>query len=820
MTQNQTKSMFQHKIRIVIFILTIVFTISAVPCVCQAKKQKATWKKEITSLRVGKTFRYHIKGCSKKANVRYSSNHISWASINRKTGLLRARRKGVVIITAKIKEPHKKIKKLKTKVRITAKGNTRSSSAASASAKKDLSHTYSDNSTNQANAHSSTLLDHVQFTASETINPWNHSLLLYSNRILLQSEVRQSTLTLSRIQEDTVNNSATNGNNNTTKLTAHFCSLSDDGKTILYRLSNLSAQEICPGNGTQDGDYKITSEIFSDTLFTHYQERIQPNSICGFATTTKGTALSNVSVTLYSNTSDIPLASVKTDQNGYYQFHDIAENTISLIAQLENYDTYSLSSLHPGKQMLCQNIIMHPISTEDLALSCEIMDLQKLPVTNATVLITDQQDNPVIQGKVDSKGLITFANRDINTIKGYSLIDYHNKASVARYQTESISVSNPVLMDREQPFTRSQQYHLYVIPGTSEVSTSKDYHMVSFTFSFMPLLSDQLVLQIHLDPLPIISSDTLSIDTTHLSDTFSHLDYTLYDNRGNTVFHTTLASLADVLEHDYSDSLSRNMQDCSLRLYDGNYYAAISAKTPSDQAVSATTIHPVHINHGIIEPVAYLMTPTKDFHVIIYAKFYCDTNDRHSYTLYQKTDTTWLPLDTYSSGPFTSITTTSSKAYLNLTALQSDTTYCLISTETDYSITSGAIFHTSSDWYDSMTNSAPDHQIILTDISDQANHIDTPINPASICNLSDYKHLCKEQQCLDASFFASAAYYPNTIYAYYQTDGTFCNLFLATPNFLSSQSDSPTPSIYNRLHNGDMMYTSQTAYRMTPFFVT
>lgn len=799
------KNKYGLRICILYIFLTIVFMVPLFPVSCQAKTTKPKWKKEISSLRIGKTFHYHVKGISKKTKIYFSSNHVSRASIQRKTGLLRAKKSGDVVITAKIQRPHKKIKKLRTKVKIIAKKNTNSSLRSN-----DTPITQADTSANPSNTHDPFLLDHVKFTVSKTINPWNHSLMLYSNRILLQSEVQNSTLTLSRITEK-------NAQNNAIKLTAQFSSLSKDGKTITYHLSDSSAQKICPGNGTQNGDYRITSAIFSGELQTHYQERIQPNSICGFAITEEGTALADVSITLSSSTSNIPLATTKSDHNGYYQFRDVIEKEIKLTAQLKNYDTFSLSPLHPEKQMLCQNIIMHPASTDKLTISCLITNSQEQPVTNATVMITDNQQNPLTWGEVDPKGQITFTNHDITTDKGYTMINYQNMISTPKYQKGKMPIADTILRNDEHPFSRNQQYRLYVIPATNGSSIPKDYHMVSFTFSFASLLSDQLFLQIHLQTLPIISVEKISINTDQISESFSYLDYLLYDNHGNRIFHTTLPSLTSHHDSNYSDSLSNIMQNHVLRLYDGKYYTSITAYSSKGQPISTTTILPVYIKNGILRPTTYSLTPAKVSRSLIYAKFPKDISDQISFDLYQKSDTIYFPIGKYTSDHLISITDSTSKAYLDLNVLQPNTTYCLVPDNTDYTISSGAIFHTSSNTDDNVANPIPNHQIILTNTSVQNNITE---NLFSGYDLSNYFPLCIENQNLDSKFFASATSYPNTIYAYYQPDGKFTNMFFATPAFLLSNDDFSMTTIYNRLQNENVMYTSQASYRMTPFFVT
>lgn len=786
------QNIIRHCIFISITTLMILCFILMMPANSQAKSRKPEWKKEISSLQIGKSYRYRIKYCPKKATVHFASNHPSYASVNRKTGVIRAKKKGTVIITAKIKQAHCNTKKIKTKLRIV---------------KKKSSTVLSVGQSNDKPNHNS-ILDHVQFTIADKINPWNHSVMLYSSRILLQSEVQNTTLTLSRLN----NNS---GETNTTNLTANFSSLSANGKTVTYQLNASSARKLCPGNGTQDGEYLIKSSIFQNSLSTHYQERIQKNTICGFAIDTNKTSLSHVSVQLYSDTQDKPLAATTTDQNGYYQFQDITENNITLRAQLDNYDIFTISSLHPTNENICQNIIMHPSSTKDLTVSCQILNKQEQPITDATVILTtDNLASPslAIQGTVDQNGLITFANHSSVQAQGYTQINYQNMKSSPEYFNTEMPRSDTSCIHCDTPMTRNQDYNLYIFPGTEGSSIPKDYRMVSVSFSFMPLLSDHLFLQLHLQELPILTADKITIHTDTLPNPVSRFDYTLYDKQGNTIYHTSLSPLSQESISDYSSQLSNALQKDCLRLYDGKYYAAITAYSSDGQNISATSIISVDIHNSIIRASNFTISPYKTFHTLIFADTDHDNLEKMSFILYQKMDSIYLPIGTYTSDPFTSIYS-NKKSYLDIPVLP-DVSYCLVPVDNDYIISSGTSFHIPK-VSDNPASSAPDHQIIITDSAhDNSLTKDSPIKS----HLSDYLSLCTEYHSIDAAYFSTALTYPNTIYAYYQPDGTFQNFLFTTPAFFTF--DHTTSLICNRMQNGTSLSTSQLSYCTTPFFVT
>lgn len=773
-------------------ILTILCCIIMLPSHSQAKTKKPRWKKEISSLQIGKTYRYRIKSCSKKATVHYLSNRPSCATINRKTGLLRARKKGTVTITAKIKQKHIKTRKIKTKVRIVKKGE--SSVASKNTSDKIPNH--------------GTALDHVKFTVADSINPWNHAIILYSNRILLQSEVQNTTLDLSSLD----NRSA---KTNTINLSAAFRSLSADGKTVTYQLDASSAEQLCPGNGTQDGTYQIKSSIFQDTLQIQYRERIQNNTISGFAINTDQTSLPHVSICLYSDAADDPIAVTTTDQNGYYQFHDVTEQNITLKAQLNGYENVTVTSLHPADKNICQNIIMHSSSTKDLTLSCQVFDKQKQPITNVSVLLTTEHpasSSTAAYAAVDQNGMVTFANTDSVKPCGYTQIHYENGQSTPKYLSADMPVSGTSFQYCTTPLMRNQDYKLYICPGTNGASVPKDYHMVSFSFSFMSLLSDQLYLQIQLEELPVLSSDTLTICADTLSNTVSQYTYTLYDVYGNSIYHTSLSPLTQQSISNYSAQLSKSLQNDGLRLNDGKYYAAITAHSSDGQSVSSASVLSVTIQDGVIQTTDFTVAPHKAWHTLIFADMDDNPPEKISFILYQKTDSVYIPIGTYASDSFTSIYS-KYRAYLDI-PVSADTSYRLVPVDDKYTISSDADFHVSavSDHPDATT---PDFQIILTNSEQKTPSIE---ESSMITRLFASLSFCTESHAMDTQYFSTASTYPNTIYAYYQPDGTFINFLFSTPAFLSS--DHITSMICNCMQNGKSLYTSQPSYSTTPFFVT
>lgn len=806
---------YKFPITSIIAIIMITLSINLFPLDSKAKTAHPKWKKQLSSLEVGKTYRYSIKHCPKKATIQFSSNHPSLASINCKTGLFRAKKPGKVVITAKIKQTQKRSKKLKTHIRIIKKKP--SNLSANASEKQEL-------------PSQSSILNHVTFSVADSVNPWNHSIMLYSSRILLQSEVQNTNLILtpSRIKSNPKINFP---------LTAHFSSLSADGKKITYQLDEDSSKKLCPGNGTSDGEYEITGNFFPNSLRTQYHERIHKNSLCGFVLNTNQTSLPNVSVKLYNNSQNMLIASTTTDSNGYYEFQNITDKNITLKAESENHDSYILSSLNPSEQNICQNIIMHPTSKKNLSVSCQILNKQNQAVKNTAVILTkkdteftvnpsgnipsnDESENFFLQGFVDSNGLVSFANQENINANEYTQITYHSNQSLPEYFRSKMPVSDSVVHDSSHTMTRNQDYVLYVFPATNGSSIPRDYQMESFSFSFDPLLSDSLFLQIYLEELPLLSTEKVSIHSDTLLDPVSSYHYGLYDKKGNELFHTTLSPLSKDSQDDYSKQLTAALQYSQTRLTDGDYYAAVTAFTSlsstksntsdkEETVISGTSILPIQIQNNMISSVSFTLSPCQTFHALTFIDN-CNKNLKtFSFTLYQKADTSWFPIGTYITDLFIPIHS-GQKAYLTL-PISPNTSYCLVPSSTQYQISSGNYFTTSK-----TQSQSTEHQILLCFVPDNDAVIK---NILDLSGLLDYINLCTNKSNFHKEFFSNSSTYPNTVYAHYETDGTFVNLFLATPSLSSDENISST-FIYDRLQNGKAIHTSQTSYSATMFFVT
>lgn len=779
------------------FIGAIFFGFLYHPADSCAKMKNIKWKSQPSTLQVGKTFRYRISGNPGKSKIRFSSNRPKRAKINAKSGKLHAKKQGAVIITAKVSKNNKSAK-LKTKLKIisSAKGKQQNQNV-----KRDA--TASDSSDDS-------YLKNVQFTAADNINPWDHSLLLYSDRILLQKEVENTSLQLSPLSDE---------QNEQESYTASYVSLSSDGKCIRYQLSPDDAEKICPGNGTCDTEYSIRSSFFSNQLNIKYQERITANSLRGYVLSEKGKSLSGVLIQLISESSDRVLDTVRSDENGFYQFVNIPNSSIRLSASMKGFDTLNVKHLSPYGHALCQNLIMHPANPGELALSCRLADSSGKAISSVSVILTDVETQLSLQGQSNETGYITFSSSEDFNSADYSYIKYQNQLAPPVYENETLPTAEKFTCNPAFSFRRNTTYQLQIIP-TLHSSAISDYHPLSFCFSFADIISDQILFDITLQELPVISSDNISINTDTLSVTPDHFACSLYSPTGDLLFQRILSAQNDT---GLSKELNQALLETSLRLQDGDYFISFTAFDTDQVPISATEIQKIAISNGILNACDCRLSPASSLQVFLYAKISKEKiDDTVSFTLYQKFSSIYFPISNCYADNFSILNNSSCQSLLTLSGLKADTNYFLLPDRSAYGIASnlapsesgslenvlenavcrGTFFHTKMSSF----------QIILTACEEFSENVTQNINlrnTAMLWKIPEIK--------LERDYFDSSNTYPNTVYAYHQKDGTLLDI-----SFQSSTNISFTENsfIINCFKNGTDICTNQNSYRLTPFFVT
>lgn len=785
--------------------------------------KKPRFQKTVSRIQVGKTFRYRLKKVPKNSSVRFYSNYPKYAKIHKKKGILKARRKGIVTVTAKIRNlKTKKIFRIRTKVKIIAKKHSKKAS-----------------STIQ-NLNAKKLLKNVQITPASHINPWNHSLILYSSRVLLSSEVSDSSLVLYSLSDSQ-------------KLNARFSSLSADGKIITYTLSDSAAAYLSPGNGSRNGTYRIISSLFSDTLSIQYQERIGSGTLSGFILSQSGKPVSSAKVILKDSSGKILTPySVSTGKDGYYSFSRTPFHTANITVSHRDYQSQTVTNIPLTHKNQCETIILHPRSEKDLALSCQITDSLGSPLPDVNVTISYGENLSSFQETTDQHGMLTISNSKTLSGNGYSKVSIQDFQSEPTFQTGSMPHSSTVLTPEQTKLllNRHTAYQIKVnVPVTassSHLNSSEfKYSQQSISFSFASLLSNHLYMKIVLSNNPALTCENLSVkwDSNSNLNNCHFLKLTMYDLYGKESlfqYRWEQPPLTSNLLSLNNTPLPSQLLKKQLCLPDGTYYIKLQDYTKAGAPLSAPSIHPVKIKNGCLQKCTITLKSAVAMRILVCGDF----SDKQPNTaipvtcrLYQSCNGLWFPIGDFSSTTFSALSESLklSKAFLSLPCLEFGKNYLLTSYDPAFSLKEDFLFSAHSEnTTPTLTDSTiPSGQIYckyhITDLGKLSieditgSNVSSTLSSERITALNSQSYLATH--ILDSHYFRSAITYPNTVYAFYQKDGTLLTLLYATVSFtskltISSQTASSSGYITDIYSNGCPLHTNQLSYRSTPFFVT
>lgn len=637
--------------------------------IAQAKTKKCHFKKTITTLSVNKNFHYRIVGCTRKAKITFHSNHPKIASINKKSGILKAKKKGRVTITAKIKQSKKKTVLLKTKLRITGKSTKTTSSKSTSSSlnKKSSQTTTSANTTTN-----STILDDVSWTADTSINPWNHSLILYSNRILLKKEVQNSTLILSHSGQNMGQ--------------AHYRSLSSDGKKITYQLTSETAKKLCPGNGTANGSYHISSPILNSTLTTNYEERLTPGTLCGFVSDTSHNALSNVVVSLYkSNTSSHHYAQTKTDAFGAYSFKKIPKGSYYMTYSHPNYNMKNIPAFDMPDSTYCINTVLQQ-STHSVSIS--LINEDNIPMSNCTVIITNTRTNKSWNGKTNTDGLFMLSNAAIENITSCSLINNADEKISYKSNSPFAPKIDPATQLIDNDFSADDSYCITVYASDSENSTatyanySTCYQPMSFSFTPNAFRQEHILFALAPKKIPATRFSSLSVEnnTATNNDTItSDFRLTLYTKSGKTLMQSSITVNVSSSYEDLTAEINRYLQQYKLYLPDDNYYLSLISTNATSNFACSPSLQKITVQNGIISPIKFSLQSGIPTRLLVYGHFSNAPSSDTPIILYQKMDSVWFSIYDFTSKEWTNVSDDIYKIYLDHCLYEDNATYQIAS---------------------------------------------------------------------------------------------------------------------------------------------
>ncbi len=775
------------------------------PVACQAASSaKKHFAKTYSKITVGKQIRYRIKNLSSNETVQFSVSNKKKASIKKKTGLFTPKKPGKVTVYAKIyRKKKKKLCKLSTKVQIKKK-NTKKKTT-----KKEE---------NTENVKQNNYLPGAVFKAGNEINAWNFQVTLSCSRILLEEETKDSTLTL------------TSENDNSTELTACFSRLSENGKKIIYTLSDLSQEKLCPGDASMNGVYKVTSSLFADTLSVSYRERITNDSLAGFVTEIDNSPVKQALVTLKTSDSE---RTCTTDDNGYYLFEE-TKDPLSLTVEKSGYRPQTLTSVSASKKgRMCENFILKQETQNPFFFECRVLDENNQPIPDASVFIFPEKDGDqtllsekenlysdklsakeaVCSSQTDEQGTLLFTDSETVSASPCSFISLSPQMQSDYSNSYLPETKNQTLLSADA-FDASKNYCVYIakninIPG-KETSAPQEsdvsYQPVKWSFSFSSLATDSLCLQVQLTKCKKTSLENLYIkwDSKLSFSNCSYIKLQLYQADATEPFCEENISRSNLLQNSNNSKkpiFTTGASPLSVSLPDSLYYLKITAYSKENAILAASPVFPFLLQGGTIEPKEISLSDYKFSRAVVTVD--CAdiaTDSSVTLSLCQKCNGQFFQIGQYVVSSFLENTSGGRESCFTLSKLHPENTYCITAKTAESSEQNMLEFSPSpNSLFDTAITaqlSAPALEIpcsytagagacLLTDQT-----FPKKTNLFSVCYFSP--------QTLSKEFVRSSQNYPNSVIAIYSTDGTLSSLFLTNPSNSAAlkKSDAAVIEIY------------------------
>lgn len=734
--------------------------------------------KKYPTITVGKSVQYQIKHLNKNHFVTFSVSDSSIASIHQKTGKLLAKKAGKLTVKAVIRnKKHRKIYQLKDTILIKKK---------------------------------KTYLPNASFQIKKTINPWNFTVTLSCNRILLENEIKDSSLTVFPKGKTTP------------KLKAGFLELSPNGKEITYLFNNDSQKKLCPGDFSMDGNYTLQSSHFRKKLSLTYEERLPKNTLSGFVFKQDGNPVKNAILSLKTASGT---KQYNTDNNGHYVMKNIDE-PISLTVAKEGCQTITLTKPPlSAKGVSCENIILRSLKDTNLSLEFFVTDTENHPIPNAAVTIalnnnTNKTENTsasfdllskkdiIITQNTDSAGTLYLSNdKSANFPAPCSDFEIEQKTKLTYTSTYQPSSSHHILLSKKE-LNINDQYTIY-IGSFSPDNALMPYHIQKISFSFANLSTNHARFHIRLSKCPNLSIPSLSL--SYENELFAFPGETLLLR----LFHPKEKTPVYQYKMNYhsfqqkENELSISPGQLPISLFDGTYYLQIQLFSKEEEIIAETPVSPAIIQNASLSAEKLTLKPFRFARILTYANLEPKTPETASFHLYQKTDKSYFLIDTFSTDFFTSKDNTVFTAKLLLSHLIENETYLLAPAADNIMGTENLLFTASSEntyatKKEAIYSLLPLAQIFCERKTSFSNSEEKTIR-------MDYSVFHN----ITSDFIRTSTSYPNCVLALYNTDGTLLTAALTnkiTQNTIPSNFSNYKASIIDIYTNKETIITTQNSY--------
>lgn len=722
-----------------------------------AARKKPAFAKKYNKVTVGTSVHFSLKHVKKSCKVIYSSSNKKIAAIKKNTGKCTGIKSGKCTIYARIyNKKHRKIKTLKHTLKVVK----------------------------------SSLLPNASFHLVQSINPFNYTVKIGCNRILLKKEVQKSKITL-------------NKNGISSPLSASFSELSSTGKEVTYILNSQSQKKLCPRNGTMDGTYTLSSSLFRKKITLSYQERIGDYSVSGYVLSVEGTPINEAYVKCMAEGS---VKTCRTDSNGFYHLKKV-KKPLSITVTKPGYASETLAQPTTFSHATrCENIILHSEKESPLTAQFHIAEQRGTAIPHASVSLfqSDREDQILCSGETDEKGNIFFYTDKIPSsapctkwiIGKEDTLTYENHFTPD--SANSVKISSPLSPDKDYT----------LLMGKSPKENTPGYSFRKFTFCPKDYLSQQFLFDVRLSDSNPLSLENLSL-TWERGDKAppSYLQLSFYQSQCQKPVLTANLSENDFKVNEHALSLPANIPHS---LPDGSYYVKAMLEDKEHHCISQSSITKISIYGGKCSSKELSFLPCSYARILAYGDF-AETNIHASFHRYVKVDGEFYYLDTLTSSPFQGKKWDIKTANLILPYTQAETTYLLLPGEGDITPEKHLIF------------TAERENIFSGEDAAVASLPLTKINciPASeiisdtMSDIWDKEYIPPVASHTKAtkSYVRNCPTYPNSITAFYKNDGTFlsASLTIGFPKNVISNNVHTIMDIYT---NGKELITSQKSYQI------
>lgn len=713
--------------------------------------------KKYSQITVGKSIYFSLKHVKKSYKIIYTSSSKKIALINKKTGKCTGKKSGKCTIYAKIyNKKNKKIKTLKQNLKVVK----------------------------------SSLLPNASFHLVQSINPFNYTVKIGCDRILLKKEVQKSNIKLKK-------------SGSTSTLTASFSDLSANGKEVTYTLTSQSQKKLCPKNGTMDGIYTLSSSLFPKKISLSYQERIGNYSLSGYVFSVEGSPVNQAYVKCMSGDT---VKTCSTDSNGYYHLEKV-KNPSSLTVTKSGYLSETLTDLTTSSHATrCENFYLHSERENKFSAQIHVTEQSGTVIPHASVSLfeTDDRDKIIGSGETDDKGNIFFYTANLPASSPCTKWSISQQVSLTYESNFSPDTSNSKKINF---LSLDKNYTLLI--GKFPKENVPGYPFRKFTFCPKDYLSQQFSFDVKLSDSNILSLQNLSLKWDS-SDSYSCSNLRLlFYQKGSAepVLKTNLTEEYYTLENHIL-SFSRRIP---YSLPDGSYYIKMIMEDSDQNCIFQSAISQISITGGNCSSKELSCIFRSYARILAYGDF-AQTDATASFHRYEKIDGQFFYIDTLTSSPFQGREWDVKTANLILPCTQAGISYLLVPGEGEliaekylaYSVVKEQLFAEEN----IAITSSPLAKVNCVPSSELASHELPPelqiqeISPSAVSHATVTK-----------PYVRSCPTYPNSVTVFYKNDGTFLSASLTT---------SPSKNIgTGKKHiimdictNGKELFTTQESYQL------